>query len=197
MSINEKLFESIAKGAPIATIIAVTLGASMTFFAGKQLDLKINDNVKSIVVDVGYSRERMVDLESDIAAIKAQLEGIKELPSDLPVSSKVKEIEAKIDTVNSKLDALNKAILESPEKALALPLLRRDMDSLQKQYVSAVNNLEQEVSRAYDIFKWVTGTMFLGVISLAVGVFVKPRKNKGQVLQSCIRVDRFCLWLDQ
>lgn len=175
MSINDKLFESIAKGAPIATIMAVTLGASMTFFAGKQLDLKINDDVKSIVVDVGYSRERMVDLESNMAAIKAQLEGIKELPSDLPVSSKVKEIEAKIDTVNSKLDALNKAILESPEKALALPLLRRDMDSLQKQYVSAVNNLEQEVSRAYDIFKWVTGTMFLGVISLAIGVFVKPR----------------------
>ena len=175
MSINEKLLETIAKGAPIATMIAVTLGASMTFFAGKQLDLKINDDVKSIVIDTGYSKGRLVDLESQIEQIKAQLEGIKELPSDLPVSSKIKEIEAKIDSVNTKLDGLNKAILESPEKALALPLLRRDMDSLQKQYVSAVNNLEEEVSRAYDIFKWVTGTMFLGVISLAVGVFVKPR----------------------
>lgn len=175
MSIDDKLFDSIAKGSSIATIIAVSLGATMTFLFGKQLDLKINDDVKSIVVDVGYSQQRMIDLESDIATIKAQLEGIQELPSDLPVSSKVKEIEAKIDTVNGKLDSLNKAILESPEKALALPLLRRDMDSLQKQYVSAVSNLEQEVSRAYDIFKWVTGTIFLGVISLAVGVFFKPR----------------------
>ena len=91
------------------------------------------------------------------------------------VSVKLAKVEGEIEQLASKLDALNKVIMQSPEKAIEIPMLKRDISSLQKQYEYAVESLQNQITRAYDTMKWVIGTIVLGILGLAASILLKGR----------------------
>ena len=57
-------------------------------------------------------------------------------------------------------------ILAEPQKAIELPLLKRDFQSLQQQLDRDLNSLRAENARVYDLMKWLVGLMALVSLSL-------------------------------
>jgi len=114
-------------------------------------------------------------LQKELEALKAQLASLQEIPNDVKVSAKLEVFEAKITQFESQLNVINKAILQSPEKALEIPMLRRDIASLQKQYENSTESLEREIIGAYETIRWVIGSIVLGILGLAASVFLKER----------------------
>ena len=77
--------------------------------------------------------------------------------------------------------ALNGAILASPDKAVALPLLRRDLDNLTNGTAAANLALRAEVDRVYDLTKWFIPLMLStagGMIVLVVTNLWKAKTDR-------------------
>ena len=115
------------------------------------------------------------DLEAELDLIKSQVSALNSIPEETVVSVKLAKVEVEIEQLASKLDALNKVIMQSPEKAIEIPMLKRDISSLQKQYEYAVESLQNQITRAYDTMKWVIGTIVLGILGLAASILLKGR----------------------
>lgn len=90
------------------------------------------------------------------------------------------KLSSQLEAVRKSQDALNEAILENPSKALSVPMIRRDLDTLDKNYREGIQRVREEVERMYDLNKWFIGLMFtmaLGVLGLAIGNFIQAKKS--------------------
>lgn len=120
---------------------------------------------------------KIADLVDDVSVLKVQVAELTKVPQSVAVSAKLQELDAKLTALDAKMIALHNAIMASPEKALEVPMLRRDLLALQNQYESATRSLEREITRAYDTIKWVIGTIVLGILGLAAGVFLRGKQG--------------------
>ena len=69
------------------------------------------------------------------------------------------------------------AVGDEPAKRLAVPLLRKDMDTLREEHKNDLTAIHEEVSRTFDMMKWLLG--LLGFTNLAALVPVLlGRKSK-------------------
>ncbi len=73
---------------------------------------------------------------------------------------------AQLDAAQADIAKLNAAIQQSPDKALAVPLLRKDFDNMRDMYRHDLENTQSEISRVYDQNKWFIGLMF----TMAIGI---------------------------
>ncbi|WP_455827877.1 hypothetical protein [Pseudomonas kilonensis] len=79
---------------------------------------------------------REFDLEkfnAQLSAVKNELESMKGTAITSPEHIDVVRVEAKIDSITNRLELLEGAISNNPEKALSVPMLRKDHEALVKQ----------------------------------------------------------------
>lgn len=172
MSKKKTIWEKASLWAATVGVVATLVGATSTFFlqatniesAGIEFQLEPTE----IVGSPQYS-----DLANELELIKDQFSTITAIPEDTAVASKLAELESRLDKLAQNIKTINKAIMQSPEKALEIPMLKRDVQALQNQYKASTEALEREITRAYDTIKWVIGTIVLGIIGLAASVFLR------------------------
>ena len=121
------------------------------------------------------STASFIELQTKIESINSRLEAISSIPEDVVISAKLAEIEVQLKDLSKQVTVINKAILQSPEKALEIPILKKDIESLQRQYIGTTQALEREMVRAYDTIKWVIGTIILSILGVAASVFLKAK----------------------
>lgn len=115
-------------------------------------------------------------INREIKTIKAQLENLIKVPESIQVATKIKELDLHVDELNKKYDTINKIILASPEKALDIPMLRRDISELRNRYESEIRSLEKEYTNFSKIILWVLGFIVTGIITIAANlIFLKGK----------------------
>jgi hypothetical protein len=70
--------------------------------------------------------------------------------------------------------------MNSPEKALSVPLLRQDLENMKISYHSDGVEYTRQIDRVYDQNKWFIGLMFsmaLGLIGLAISNFLQIKRR--------------------
>jgi len=90
----------------------------------------------------------------------------------------------KIAEFSKREDAIEAAILENPSKALAVPMLRQEFDTLRANNLKDIDSLNRQIDRVYDQNKWFIGLMFtmaIGIIGLAISNFIKAKEKKEEV----------------
>lgn len=87
------------------------------------------------------------------------------------------KIDKKLEEVSSDLKSLKEIIVESPEKALAIPLLRKEMDELQSKQIALAASTKDQIDRIYDFSKWFLGLMITLAIGLVTMGFVRKPKT--------------------
>jgi hypothetical protein len=85
-------------------------------------------------------------------------------PADRQGINELKSSEAKLD---ARLSSLENALLTSPEKAVALPMMRQELDDLQGRTHSDIDGIRGEIGRLFALTQWFIGLMF----TLALGLF--------------------------
>lgn len=86
-------------------------------------------------------------------------------------SAKIADIRVRLDDISKRQAVLERAILNSPEKAIALPLLKRDIESVRDNNNQALLSIKASVDQVYDLSKWLFGTVVLTVISVLVTAY--------------------------
>lgn len=69
------------------------------------------------------------------------------------------------------MGTLENALANTPEKALALPMLKQEVDNLQDRTHSDFEGVRGEIGRLFTLTQWFIGLMFttaLGVFGLAL-----------------------------
>ena len=119
-------------------------------------------------------------LKSGIKTISSSLNTLSSLPEGSEWKIETSKITEKVAHIEEKLNALESALTVDPAKALAIPILRKDLDSAELSLRSELLQTKSEVDRIYDQNKWFLGLMFtmaLSVLGMAVSSFVSRKDS--------------------
>jgi N-acetyl-beta-hexosaminidase len=117
-------------------------------------------------------------LNEQMTRLTQRLDALSQPSSAAQVSAQLGTVSATVGDLQHRLSALEGAIVQAPDKALEIPLLRKDLDDLKNQDSSAISALEQNISRQYDLMKWVLGTFVLGLGALVFSVYKANKAAK-------------------
>ena len=134
-------------------------------------------------------------LEAQVAALQQQLKALQArvdeqlIAAPTPSTSGDTDLDAlraQVAVLDQRLSVMERDVLDDPGKALELTLLRRDLNDLRAAQQTWQAQNSQDIERVYNQNGWFLGLMFtmaLGLLSLAVGSFVRrptsplPPKN--------------------
>ncbi len=77
------------------------------------------------------------------------------------------ELKVGQDQLSTRMGTLENVLANTPEKALALPMLRQQVDSLQDRTHSDLEGVRGEIGRLFTLTQWFIALMF----TIALGVF--------------------------
>lgn len=163
--------------AALIGVITSLIAATILFTTGKVTSIKIGDlriDAPQPTMSVAVTEE----IENEINAIKNQIKSLTIIPKEAAVASEIQVIKVAVKNLEEQINIINKAIIQSPEKALSIPMLRKDVDALKLQNEHTAKSLEREIGSAYEIIKWVLGTIVLGILGISASVFVATREKK-------------------
>lgn len=165
----------------VAVLISVTaslIATTILFATEKGSSIRFDD------LAIKHSRPAVIDTQGitdphhDIEPVEAQLQlPLESSPQNVSVSAKIEAIENRIDIMATHIEVINNTIMASPEKALAIPLLRRDVLSLQQHYEHTIQSLESDIEQTYSTMKWVIGTIVFGILGISTSVLISARGN--------------------
>jgi len=113
----------------------------------------------------------------EVAEIKKQLATLSSIPEQTKVAIQLKDIDTKLDDLKTKSSKLEEVILNSPAKALEVPLLRKDLDNLKDAQQQNLIALRQGIDQIYDLNKWLLGAMAISIVTLALSNLLKGREK--------------------
>ncbi|MWV14146.1 hypothetical protein F3I62_18760 [Pseudomonas sp. R-28-1W-6] len=157
----------------IAATAAMVFG--LLFDESKTLN---NAELTEKIYSIQSERENIVkelnSLKTELKISKSSLEAISKVPDEHGWKSEASRISSSIERLDSRLEALENAITEDPAKALAVPILRKDLDNAEKSLKAELIQTKSEIDRMYDQNKWFIGLMFtiaLSVLGMAASSF--------------------------
>jgi len=175
----------------IALIVVVITGVV-------QNQSKVNDDLQ--VQRLEYekqaveSRKALAEMQVRLNAAQAALADASKLnlkPGQVPEQSKlliqidmlrqsVADIKKIVDQVKSNNDKLSQALEADPEKALSVPLLRKDLEDVKNTSQHDLEALRNDVAQMYDTIKWLIGLIAAGLIGTAVSNMFQTRRSSQQ-----------------
>jgi hypothetical protein len=166
----------VAAIAAFATIIASFIGVFVKNESQNVISNLVDERVYTEIADMRSKILRELDSINDL---RTQIQAISKLPPNTRPSPDYAKITAKLASIESRLKTLEDGLGDNPGKALSTPLLRKDIEALQKSSRDSFAVTQKEIERIYDQNKWFIGliaTMAVGVLGLAVGNLAQGKK---------------------
>lgn len=173
------------------TIVSLTLTATivaMYAIAYQYFKVKPDEdvwkrflNVSSSVADRYATASDVEELRSKISLTDNILDNAMRLVGKQGDDQGVKILESSaikssLSSLDSRLGVLERSISENPEKALSIPMLRKDLESMAKLIDGNRLALSVELARVYDQQKWMLGG--IGAVLIAsIGALITALFN--------------------
>lgn len=123
-------------------------------------------------------------LESQIAVIKKDLDGLvagqqalKGINSDTELAKEVASLASSREKLSSSVTRLEQAISDDPERALSVPLMRKDISLLKDSVASVEAAAHRDVERMHSLTIWFLGTMLTVGVAI-LGLILKRRQPR-------------------
>jgi len=174
---RKEMIMTLSTGFTVAAVVS-TFPAFFSI-AGKDswLDLPLRETV---ALNEDY-KNRVSQLQLEVARLKSDLSHLNVIIADSGPSTSASvataNFERRIAEVEKKQATLDRIILDNPQKALELPLLKRDVDAVKQSNEQAVASIRQSVDQVYDLNKWLLGSMAVGVLCLALSHFFRRKAD--------------------
>jgi hypothetical protein len=172
---KETRSKKISKWLNLSSLIVAVIGSivASTFFI---------DNIKVSNFDNSTTTE---NLKTQIENLKIELNESKNLNLKLSKSqenqSATKNENVQYIKLQKDVETLNQIILNSPEKAISIPILKIEMKNQKEQNEKEIKSIKDDITRVYDMSKWIIGLVFTMLVSIIVlnisNLFVKNNKK--------------------
>ncbi|UST97309.1 hypothetical protein [Pseudomonas siliginis] len=131
------------------------------------------------------SEQRIKEINDDMVKLNELLKSMKASDSDVPFNIDLAKIETKVGELNSRLTVLENAISSNPEKALIVPMLRKDHEALVKQFNDSLVSSKLDYDRLWSMLMLLL-TSIGGAVIVLSGWALKSllvNRDKRAVLQ--------------
>lgn len=153
---------SIAVAATVAMSIGLVFESDSRTLGNKELTVEVA-SMKTEVID---SKVALKKLENELTEVKVGLNSLSSLPDEQKWKIEVSKLHANVSVLSEKLTALESALTTDPAKALAVPILRKDLENTEKTLKLELLRTRAELERMYDQNKWFIGLMFTIALSV-------------------------------
>jgi hypothetical protein len=158
--------------AGVASSVAIAITASQLF--GLVSDKKPDDSIEARLSKIEATQIEQANVLAGLTVTAQSLQKAIEVgdlkPKSISDSRDLAKLSEDIKNATSKIAALEAALNTDPAKALAVPLLRKDLDNTRDSLKANIDQTKSEIDRIYDQNKWFIGLMFtiaLSVLSMA------------------------------
>lgn len=124
-------------------------------------------------------KEKLDRLNADIKSVNALIESMKASADKSYPSMDLSVLDGKLDDLSRRLKVLESAISSDPEKALLVPMLRKDHELLAKQFKDSVVAAKLDYDRLWGLLMLLLTTIGAAVLALSgwalKSIFTKTR----------------------
>jgi hypothetical protein len=121
----------------------------------------------------------MERISAQLNSVKDELNSVKASAITVPVSIDVNRLEERIEGVANRLTLLESAISSNPEKALAVPMLRKDHETLVKQFNDSLISSKLDYDRLWGMLMLFLSSLGAAVVVVS-GWALKSVFSKGE-----------------
>jgi hypothetical protein len=91
------------------------------------------------------------------------------------LQGEITSIKSDVANMQTSVDKLNAALLTTPDKALAVPLIRKDLDDFRLANQRDIDSMRLEMGRAYELNKWLIGFLLAAVVGTILNNILQQR----------------------
>jgi hypothetical protein len=164
--------------------LATMIGLLAALLSSYQVKVSTNDQKMKAEVametaerykqQLDLANMQMKQLEDSSRAIQQALGSLKHSGESIKFSAldpsdrqRIDEIGAAESKLDGRLSVLENALMASPEKAVAVPMLKQELDALQDRTHGDLDAIRGEIGRLFTLTQWFIGLMF----TIALGMF--------------------------
>jgi hypothetical protein len=127
--------------------------------------------------EIAALRARVAETSMELEQLGRALSNPSDPPSQARLAAQVRSLNDSVTDMRADLSKLEDTILQNPTRALEVPLLRRDLESLKAGNQSSLEAIQNDLDRQYDLMKWVVGTLLIGIIGMVASVLAPVLKG--------------------
>lgn len=147
----------------LLSIIGSSLVATQLFEYSSPL-LPRRDN--TVQYEITQLNEQLKTLQLRVTQMGEVSEKMKKNVASSGQAGQQARLAAALENVEKRLGSLETVILESPERAISIPLIRKDLDESGKRLEEFKTSSRAELDRIYEQQRWILGG--IGTVLLAV-----------------------------
>lgn len=171
-----KWLNAVAGAAAAAALTGAIVGfvserSNIDFFDGDKAAAQARSEFDHRIV------RRLGQMQVDVASLRKAQAAIAQLPPDSKTGVQLNALNSRLDTLDQRLDRLEQAIQSTPERALTMPLMRRDIDNMRESNAQNVASIKASVDQVYDLTKWLLGALAVGVFSLVMSNYLQRKSD--------------------
>lgn len=156
----------------IIAAIATTLGV---FQSSTEQNKKTRERAAAIIEQT----HELSFMKNELAKIRDE---VRKFP-DKSISNNLSIVIRRIESLDDRLTLLEKAIEANPEKALAIPMMRKDMELSQTKFENSLQIVSKDVERIDSYFKYIF-TAIGSALFAVVGLFAKSDSLRKSLLDA-------------
>jgi hypothetical protein len=173
---KETRSKKISKWLNIGSMSFAVLGIAMA--SSFLIDDVINKPKDNLIIDKETNLE-ILRLKSELSKTnEINIKLLKEKEND----SLDKFTNNEFKKLQQDLENLNQVILDNPEKAISIPILKVEIENQKAQNEKELNSIKNDIARVYDMNKWIIGLVFTMLVSIVVlnisNLFAKNNKKE-------------------
>lgn len=168
-----------------ASSIAALIAGVATFFVGSTRLFHTPSTVGSTDIEfvqrIETLRKALAEQASLVEHVSSRVNAIAQPPPESQLAIQMATMRADVESLDKRLKAIEQAVVDSPGKALSVPLLRQELEAAKASSQRDLEAQAKQIDRIYDQNKWFIGLMFtmaVGLIGLAVSNFLQARKSE-------------------
>lgn len=159
----------------VSATMAIAIISSMLMNYIFDANIKIEDTT---LIQTTKSQKNITALKLELEKLTTDLKSLTTLAKEDKENITIKTINNRLSNLEKRMNSLELALLMNPSKALALPIIRKDLDNTRDSFKSSLSQTKLEVDRIYDQNKWFIGLMLtiaLSVLGMAITTFVTKK----------------------
>lgn len=149
-------------------IVSATIGVFALIFANYSGTKFEPANTNSTDIDKIFTQIQQT--QGELEKINSQVKVLSQAPDETKFAAQVSGLNNSVNSLQERFTKIEALLVQDPTKALEVPLMRKDMETLKESNQTAFANLRQDIDRTFNL-------LLVSILALAVAILAPALSN--------------------
>jgi len=158
----------------VTTFLSVLGVSVISYYFINDLNLNRVEKDNKTEITLKKIQQENINLKNEILELETQLQNriIDTAKTTINIETE------RFKTLEKKIEKLESLIMDSPEKALSIPLLSKEIESQKLNNLSKIELIQDKINTVVDLNKWILGLIFSLLITIVISNLMSFYKKK-------------------